>query len=352
MTRGGARLYAFALPLLRPLRTAHGRVEQREGFLVELLDGDGNVGYGEAMPLPSFGGEGHAACEKTLRAALECGEAPLAAPVAAAALECARIDLEFRARGLSLAAGIAEGPVATSVPINALVAGDTPDTIAEEVERLRPSGFRTWKLKIGVESPDADVARVRALRSALGTDARIRLDANGALGAAEAATLLQRFAGFDIELVEQPIAPGDNGALSTLRRESPIPISADESVLDGSALRALIEAGAVDAVALKPPVLGGAIRALRLAHEARDRGIDAYFTSFLDSSLGIALALHVAAAFGGSGPAHGLGTASFLARDLASPAQIANGEMRLPDGNGLGVLPDLDELKMLAKFRV
>ncbi|MEE3332082.1 MAG: o-succinylbenzoate synthase [Myxococcota bacterium] len=343
MTIVRGRLYAFALPLVAPLRAAHGIIEQREGFLVAFDDESGNTGCGEAMPLPSFGGEDLAACETALRAAL-CGlppTAPAAAtPVAGAAIECARLDLQARASGVSLVHALGVDTPASSVEVNALVSGDDAEAIDREVERLIPLGFETWKLKVGALPLPVDVARVRALRAAVGVAARIRLDANGGWSPVAACEAIGELADSGIELVEQPIAPGDPLALARLRSDSPVRIAADESVTDSKTLQALLAADAVDAVALKIPVLGGPRSALALASQARARGVDAYLTSFIDSSFGIAAALQVAAAFPGAEFAHGLATAALLSRNLTSELAISGGKLRVPDGAGVGLVPD------------
>ena len=340
MTIVCGRLYAFALPLVAPLRTAHGVIEQREGFLVAFDDESGNTGFGEAMPLPSFGGEDLAKCEAALRAALR-GVSPAApAPVAGAAIECARLELQARASGVSFANALGAETVSSSVEVNALVSGDDAEAINCDVERLMPLGFETWKLKVGALPLAVDVARVRALRAAVGSAARIRLDANGSWSPVAALEAIGELADSGIELVEQPIAPGDPLELAKLRSDSPVRIAADESVTDSEALRALLAADSVDAVALKIPVLGGPRRALTLALEARARGVDAYLTSFIDSSFGIAAALQVAAAFPGAELAHGLATAALLSQDLTSQLEISDGKLRVPDGAGVGFLPD------------
>jgi L-alanine-DL-glutamate epimerase-like enolase superfamily enzyme len=194
-----ARITPLRLPLRAPLATAHGAVTQREGALLELETQSGVRGCGEALPLPGFGLETPAAATRALEALarellgrrmespaalLDAGErtAP-EAPAARAALDGAVHDLVSRARGVSLAHWLAsrEGTKPrTGVPVSALVAAPDPSDAAAEARRRLAEGFRTFKLKLGASEFERDLARVAAVREAVGAEVALRLDANGA----------------------------------------------------------------------------------------------------------------------------------------------------------------------------
>jgi len=101
-------------------------------------------------------------------------------------------------------------------------------------------------------------------------------------------------------------------------------------------------------IVLKPAALGGPLRALALARRARDAGCRVFVTSLLDSAIGVAAAVHVAAALPSPRPADGLATGALFETDVAPPPAIAAGRLVVPDAPGLGVAPDAERLGRLA----
>ncbi|MFO0690157.1 MAG: o-succinylbenzoate synthase [Myxococcota bacterium] len=368
-----AALRGFRLPLVAPLATAHGPIAERVGLLVTLEDEDGRVGLGEATPLPDFGGEDLAACRAALATALPAlvdgaarsfdealarvapsflplpashptasPDAPCARPVARAALEAALASLAAQRAGVSLAAWIREraglpGPPAAEVRIQALVPGSTPESVAAAARRALAEGFTVFKLKVGSEPLEHDLARVAALRAAIGPTARIRLDANEAWTRAEAEQALARLAPFGIELVEQPVARTDLDALAALDRAGAIPIAADEALL-GDGLEACLARRAARIFVVKSAVLGGIGPTIALAARARAAGIRLVHSNLIEGRVGRETATAIAAALALPGPegeveVHGLGTAALLARDLDpdAPASAAADDTVDPD---------------------
>jgi O-succinylbenzoate synthase len=191
------------------------------------------------------------------------------------------------------------------------------------------SGCGTVKIKIG----DAgDERRVRSVREAVGPSTRLRLDANGAWDVELAARRLRAFAPLDIELVEDPVASLSD--LAALRLISPIPIAAEMSVRTVDDARVLRRLDAADALVLKPQRIGGTRAALRAAEAA---GVPAIASSALESSVGLATVLALAAALPDSPFAHGVGTALLLESDVTSDPLIPSAGMLRPRP----VVPDL-----------
>lgn len=359
-----ARLRPIRLELAQPLATAHGAIGAREGCLIELRDASGGAGWGEALPLPAFGGEDLPACtraiERGLRALLEarasalpelldCASAAVDAKrnlVAANALELALLDLAARARGTSLADLLGFTPRAR-IPVSALVAGENPEALTRAARAAHVEGFRCLKLKLGGRTLAEDLARVAALRAAVGAGLALRLDANGAWGEGEALEAVAALARFEIELLEQPVAAAELDALERICRAAPFPIGADESLALPGASDRLLEQRAVGALVLKLPVLGGPRAALALARRARRAGIGCLATSFLDSSLGVHAAAQLAAALGANQRPAGLATSGLLRRDLAPAPRFWRGELCLPGTPGIGVEPDVEALAQL-----
>ena len=348
-----AELHPFRLALRAPLVTGGVSVRFRAGFLVS-LGADGLVGWGEASPLPGWSRNTLLETEAALRPALDVlnagGESALDllagdmshAPHARAGVAGAWADLEAQRAGRTLAARLAgarDDAVASAVAVNALVAAPEPSEVEQAVRDAAAAGFGAVKLKVGSAAPAVDVERVRAARSSLGPDVELRLDANGAWDQATALDVLDRVQDCGIAYCEEPVAWIE--AIASVGRRSPVPVAADESIRsEADAVRAL--ALGVNTLVVKPQALGGPDVALAIAARARDAAASVVVTSFLDSAVGLAHALHVAAVVDAVAPrrqAHGLATAELLSDDTAEPPKIALGKMPVPPGPGLGLKP-------------
>ena len=362
------RLTPFALPLCAPLTTARGVLISREGVLVLLEDESGAFGCGEAMPLPTFGTETFEQCTESLErlahaaVSIEAGDLPSlgdrildiapAAPAARCAIEVALLDLTARGRNVGLCELLCETVGSSprpreAVEVNALIIGDAPDSAASEAQRASEAGFTTLKLKVGAGTLERDLERISAVRSAIPMRTRLRLDANAAWKEDEALLALTRLAPYAIEFVEQPVAPGDVASQARVRAASPIPIAADEAVTGIAAASEIIRARAADVLVLKPATLGGPTATLHVAALAANAGLDVVVTSFIDSSIGVAAALHCASAMPRS-LACGLATARLLEKDLATRIPIRDGRICLPSKPGLGIEPRTSDIAACA----
>jgi o-succinylbenzoate synthase len=213
-------------------------------------------------------------------------------------------------------------PVRDRIPVNVTVPAVGPEQAAKIVSA---SGCRTAKVKVAErgQSEAQDIERVAAVRDALGPDGRIRVDANGGWPPAQAARMLRQLARFGLEYAEQPCATLDE--LAELRRHIDIPVAADESIRraeDPSRVRA---AGAADIVMLKVQPLGGVRAALRVAEAC---GLPVVVSSAVDTSVGLAAGVALAAALPDLPYACGLATMSLLAGDVtAEPLTAERGEL-------------------------
>jgi o-succinylbenzoate synthase len=328
--------------LRAPLLTAHGEVRGRDGFLVRL-----DEGCGEACPLPWFGTEDMAACAGALAAAAEAlaaARAPErledvqlpawldATPAARHAIELALLDGLAQRAGIPLRRLLHAGAL-DEVPVGALLAAREPAALAREAWAAAAEGFGTVKLKVAHGPLADDLARAAVVRDAAGPGVRLRLDANGGWDEPSALNALRRLARLNVELCEQPSMDVDS--LRRLRGATPVPIAADESVprSNGEVLNA------VDAVVLKPMVLGGLLPALEWARRARAHGLRALVTTSLDGAVARLGAAQLAAALLADGPMPdaGLATGRLLERDVCEdPAPPTRGRVALPEKPGLG----------------
>jgi L-alanine-DL-glutamate epimerase-like enolase superfamily enzyme len=174
------------------------------------------------------------------------------------------------------------------------------------------------------------VDRVAAVRGAVGSDVRLRVDANAAYTLAEARTLLRALIPVGLELAEQPIAAGDLEAWRALRRAVDVPLMADESCHAPQDALSLVREHLVDFVVIKLIKTGGIEGARRIAAITDAAGVGCVLSTPFDTPVGCAAAVHVAFAVGAEGHAHDL---------PPSPVETAlvPGRVARPRGPGLGV---------------
>lgn len=212
--------------------------------------------------------------------------------------------------------GWVEAPVVlrTRIPVNATVPAVAAGDVAGVLARF--PGARTAKVKVahaGSELAD-DIARVAEVRRILGPEGRIRIDANGAWNLDEAEHAVHELSTYDLEYLEQPcIEPDDLRELRRRIRYLDIGIAADEEVRKAADPENLDLDGLADVVVLKAQPLGGIRRALRIAEAL---GRPAVISSALDTSVGLSMGAHLAAALPQLEYDCGLGTAALLAADV------------------------------------
>jgi L-alanine-DL-glutamate epimerase-like enolase superfamily enzyme len=164
---------------------------------------------------------------------------------------------------------------------------------AEAVE----DGYRILKLKLGKESVH-DFERVRLIRERVGYDVRLRVDANQGWKPKEAVRLIRKMedAGFDLELVEQPVAARDIDGLKHVTDNVATPVMADESVFSAWDALRIMERRAADIVNIKLMKAGGLHAALRICALAEIYGVECMMGCMLESKVGVTAAAHLAAA--------------------------------------------------------
>ncbi len=312
-------LEPFSLRMRITVRAAWGTLDRRELLRVKMRDTGNDFGYGEAAPLEPYDGVSLAA----VRAELERGEPTL--PHSVAAVDMAQWDLRGRREGRPVAALLADDPL-PAVPVNALVGAEDRERASAQATAAVTAGFRCVKVKVGVGD---DAGRLAAVRAAVGPDVALRIDANGAWSVEEAVAALGALEPVGIELCEEPVH-GLEG-LRAVRAAVSIPIAMDETALEPGA----IGSDAADAVCLRVGAHGGITRLLEEAATARAAGTDVYLASTYDGPVGVAAALHAAAALKVTRPC-GLATLA-LFDGLTDPFPPADGAMAVPEAAGLGV---------------
>lgn len=330
------------LRLKQPLETSHGTIAERELLDVLVIGADGIAGAGEAAPLEPYDGvaldDVRAAledCRAVVREAegrplhqvlADCREAAVL-PQAVAAIDLALWDREGR-RLRAPVASLLGAHAGSAVAVNAVVGATEPAAAARAAAAAVSAGHRCVKLKVGIGD---DAGRVAAVRAAIGERATLRLDANGAWATpAEAAEALRALEPF--ELIEEPV----HGVEALRELQAALPeaaVAIDESGVEPGA----VGSGATRLVCLKLTRCGGISGLVEAAEQARAAGSEVYLASTFDGPLGIAGALHAAAAIEPARPC-GLATlGAFADLELDPALAVERGLMRVPTGPGLGV---------------
>jgi o-succinylbenzoate synthase len=207
------------------------------------------------------------------------------------------------------------------VPVNCTVPATDPDTAAAVVRAS--AGCRTAKVKVGErgQSEAEDLSRVEAVRDALGPSGRIRVDVNGGWDVATAVRMTRLLDRFDLEYVEQPCRTVEE--LAAVRRAVDVPIAADESIRRAEDPMRVRTAEAADVAVLKVQPLGGVRACLRIAEQL---ALPVVVSSALETSVGLAAGLALAAALPELPYACGLATLALLDGDVTSaPHRVVDG---------------------------
>jgi L-Ala-D/L-Glu epimerase len=334
------RIASLTMRFASPLHTAHGVLRDRELLLLRLQGSDGVVGWGEAAPLESYDGvaleavrEALALYEPILRdgddlpggALLDACRDAADLPQALAAVDLALWDRAGNREQRPVSRLISDDP-GEHVRVNATIGAQDRTGAATAAAQAARAGYSCVKLKVGIGD---DAGRVAAVRAAAGPEMELRLDANGAWEVDEAVATIDALAPAGLELVEEPVHGIE--AMREVRERVAVRVAMDETASEPGSLTAAV----ADAVCLKISRCGGISGLLAQAALVRATGADVYLASTYDGPLGIAAAVHCAAALRPTG-ACGLGTLELFA-DEVSVLPVRGGRIDVPDVPGLGV---------------
>lgn len=323
-----------------PMRTAFGVLSTRDVLELTLDYGDGLPGRGEAAPLEPYDGVPLAIAADALDAyrpvleradelggpqVLDACRSIADLPQALAAVDMALWDRAGRREGKPVCALLARDP-AWRVPVNAVIGAEDRAGAANAAARAAAAGFDCVKVKVGVGD---DAGRVAAVRAAAGAEVALRLDANGAWTVEQAIAAIQSLSPAGIELVEEPVH--GTRALAQVRRAVAVRVAMDETAGEPGALAS----GAADAVCLKLSRCGGIAGLLAAAELVRATGAEPYIASTFDGPLGIAAAVHAAAALAPLPPC-GLATLA-LFEGCEDTLPVTEGAIEVPEAPGLGI---------------
>ncbi len=304
------RLGRISVPLRTPFKTALRTVSSVEDVIVEIHTDCGAVGYGEAPPTGAITGDTTGAIigaiqdhisKAILGRDVEEFE-PLLQSVqrsvvgntsAKAAVDMALWDLYGQSLGVPVYKLLGGGRTAITTDITISV--NDPETMAKDALSAVARGYDCLKMKVGIH-PELDVARLAAVRKAVGKDITIRIDANQAWSPKQAVSLLNRMQeqGLDIELVEQPVKAHDLTGLKYVTDHSYVPVLADESVFSPENAMTILQMGAADLLNIKLMKCGGIYNALKIASAAEVYGVECMIGCMLEAKISVNAAVHLA----------------------------------------------------------
>ncbi len=355
-------LHLLELPLVRPFRTAQGRLAARRLLLVEAEIND-VIGWGEcvAFESPFYTSETIETARHILRdflvpsvqrAVLQtpaqvqtCFGGVRGHPMAKAALEMALWDAFGKLQGRSLASML--GGVRSRVEVGVAVGmEENPEDLLRLVEGYRAEGYRRIKLKI---KPGRDVQVVETVRRAF-PDLPLQVDANAAYTRRSAERLLP-LDDYALLLIEQPLPDDDLVGHARLQARLRTPLCLDESIASPAQARQALELGACRVLNIKPGRVGGLKAAVEIHEVCREKGLPAWCGGMLESGVGRAANLALAALPGFTLPGDISATERYYREDIIrEPFVLADdGTLSVPVGAGLGVVV---ERRRLQRYRL
>jgi len=344
---------SLALPYKKPLITATNKFVTAHGLLVKVISGGGLEGYGYADLFPRTG--------ETLESARHAIENIIKPTIVGRELrEWARLRKEIdhlitgnpRAKA-ALETGIYDALAkSVHVPVYFLLGGlfrteikvikmlgvEDPEAMAEQAKLLVREGFTALKLKMSGHT-DLDLNRVSKVRDAVGSGVFIKVDANEAYDAKTAIRLAKGLADLGVEIFEQPVPRSQIEALWEVKRHSPIKIEADQSVRTAADAYTLVQNRAIDAINTSVQKAGSIHEVRRIADLCELAGVRCALSNTAGSMVADAAALHLAASHPGISALCELGEFATVSADPFVGLKIDKGALRLPEGEGLGVMP-------------
>jgi len=354
-------IFGVAVPLVGPgFANAYVTKKIQKSAIVRLTAVDGSIGLGNIDPSPGYSVE---TIEQSLTALRE-----RLAPVmrgqdaanphrvvqamdmalegyldAKAAIEMACVDLTARRLSIPVHAYLG-GAVVDRLTFNAWIGIVTPDAAATEARKWFERGFRSAKIKVG-GGIEADRDRVKAVREAVGSEIKLRADANAGYSVEQAIALGRLLEPWNLQLLEQPVAADDLAGMARVRKSIGIPVMADESITDPASLIAVIRADCADLVKLKVMKQGGFLACRRMLETATAAGLRVVIGHGF--GLGVNTVAEIMLAATSRNVIDGLECVGPLktADDVVThKLDLSSGTLALPLGPGLGVT--LDEGKV------
>ena len=306
------RLGRISVPLRTPFKTALRTVSSVEDVIVEIHTDDGRIGYGEAPPTGPITGDTTLAIIGAIQDHIaksiigmdvddfedvlqKVQKSIVGNTSAKAAVDMALWDLYGQKYGIPVykLMGGARKNIVTDITISV----NDPETMVRDSLIALDRGYDCLKMKVGI-NPELDVARLKAVRQAVGNDVTIRIDANQAWNAKQAVKILNSMQeqGLQIELVEQPVPAHDLEGMKYVTDRSYVPVLADESLYSPADAATILKMGAADLLNIKLMKCGGLYNALKICTMAEVYGVECMIGCMLEAKISVNAAVHLACA--------------------------------------------------------
>jgi L-alanine-DL-glutamate epimerase-like enolase superfamily enzyme len=360
-------VYKFPVKLKKPFVISLGSFDYAENVIVVILTSEGLTGFGECSPFMPINGE---SMETAYLVANYLGKAligknPLDIEACSvemdrtiygnssikSAFDIALYDIASQHSGLPLYAFLGGKNNKTLITDYTVSLGN-PEQMSADAQEIKDRGFKVIKVKLG-DDPEKDIFRIKAIRTQIGDEIPLRLDANQGWSVDSAIHVLNVLAPYNIQFCEEPIDRWNFMELSRIRRESPIMIMADESCCDHHDAKRLIDLEAVKSFNIKLGKSSGIFNALKIIRLAEHADIQLQIGGFLESRIGFTAAAHLA-----------LASDDVTFCDFDTPMMFCedpvsggikygqNGIVTVPEVVGLGASIEAEYLKTLTGFTI
>lgn len=358
-------VFAVRLPLITPFIISYHTYKDMPSIIVKVETDNGLVGYGEGTPDEHVTGETWESTFKVLTELLgkvvlgmnpfqiekihdQMDKAIYGATTAKAALDIACYDIMGKATNQPIY-NLLGGQFHDELEIPKVISILSPEEMAQEAVQAMEEGYRSLKLKVGTDKK-VDVARIRAVREAVGKDVPIKVDANqGWKNSSESMYVLERIIDCDIDWIEQPVVANDIDALGEIKAKTSIPVMIDEGLHGNKEMYELLVKRAADKINIKLMKCGGIYPATHLVHQAELAGLTCQIGSMVESTIASAAGLQLS-----------LAKKAIQSNELVGPLMFSKDVatlnydvpfVHLTDQPGLGIEVDIDALLDLTIFQ-
>ncbi|MBV4425238.1 dipeptide epimerase [Clostridium tyrobutyricum] len=306
------KIGSMYIPLKKPFKTSLRTVKNLKNVVIKIITDTGNAGYGEAAPTAVITGDSLGSIEYAIEKyimpciigmnieniegiMLNLDRCIVKNSSAKAAVDIAVYDLFGQLYNTPLYKLL--GGYRDKITTDVTVSIDTPDKMASDSIDAVKRGYKILKIKVG-NGIDMDIERIKAVRSAVGNDIVLRMDANQGWNPKEAVNIIRKIEemNIDVEFVEQPVSCRDMEGLKYVTDNVLIPILADESMFSSEDAAKIIENRAADLLNIKLMKTGGIHSALKICSIAETFGVQCMIGCMLESKLSVTAAVHLAGA--------------------------------------------------------
>lgn len=358
-------IYQSPIRLKKPFITSLGKLNAAENVIVILKTNNGITGFGECSPFMTINGESIKTCFIVAHYLAEAliGKDPLEIEKCSmvmdtiiygntsikSAFDIALYDIASQNKGVPLFTFLGGVNKKTLITDYTVSLGE-PAKMAEEAVKIKDNGFPVIKVKLG-ESKQKDIERIRLIRETIGPELPLRIDANQGWDTETAIQTLNKLSAFNIQHCEEPIPRWNFMDLPEIKKNSPIPIMADESCCDHHDAKRLIDLKACDYFNIKLGKSSGIYKAKKIIQLAEQADMKMQIGGFLESRLGFTASAHLA-----------LTSENIVYCDFDTPLMFnedpvigglkydTDGVMHIPEKPGLGASIDDNYLKGLEKI--